>query len=189
MEREPRIHNRVRQNSQGGKVRTKFTNFIIARGQIIKAGYSKMSLLSKLTASVMCAFVLFLQVLNFSPWLHGFIEGLVDADLTTARSGRCRLDNPRAVLESGGSVLRMGHVNVPGKGVQEHIWGYDEDGRLVDVVCPDAIPTCRETRNNVFGEIVIDEDGNVKTFWNRGNPKHIDRIAGILFGQRVSGKL
>lgn len=132
---------------------------------------------------------LVLSVESSQTW-YGIVEGVTDLDLSVAQSGRCRLDNPRATIAARGTELCFGRVNVPGRGWQDHVWGYDAKGKIVDVVCPDTNAICRETRSHVFATLKLE---GMKASVVRSNDEKTDdyvkRVNGILIGLRLSHRL
>lgn len=88
---------------------------------------------------------------NLFPHTFGHLEGLLDTDLTGA--GRCRIDNPKETLKSGGSKLRIGWIKRQGKADEAHVWGLDPRGETVDLSCPMTDPQCRNRA--VFAEAKI----------------------------------
>lgn len=125
-----------------------------------------------------------------SPTFYGIVEGATDLDLTLLQSGRCRIDNPRATIAARGTELRFGQANVPGRGWQDHVWGYDSNGKIVDVVCPDSNTICRETRSNVFAKLKL-KGSKAIVVWSNGTKtdEYTKRLNGILLGQSLFGKL
>lgn len=90
-------------------------------------------------------FLLILAVTVFTPDLVARLERRFDIDLFHA--GRCRIENPRAVFATGDRTARLvaGVVSWEGK-EYGHLWGVAGNGRVIDVVCPETEPSCRDRR-------------------------------------------
>lgn len=82
------------------------------------------------------------------PLLAGRIEAVTNRDLLGI--GRCRIDNPQAVIGSGDRAARIvvGTVQRRNGTGCVHIWGVTGDGKIVDHSCSPTNPDCQQ-RNEI----------------------------------------
>lgn len=87
------------------------------------------------------------------PGLWGFLEGSVGWDMTGFAftplhgHGKCRIVNGKAGLAIPGSKIVFGVVTPAAGKNYAHLWALDADDHIVDSVCSEEHPECRNRRS------------------------------------------
>lgn len=88
-----------------------------------------------------------LELKDVSPWTWGWLEGTLEWDMTgfcfspLGGNGNCRIVNAKEAFSRPGSRIIFGELSPPGRKPYPHLWA-EEEGEIIDVVCPAAQPGC-----------------------------------------------
>jgi hypothetical protein len=86
------------------------------------------------------------------PYAWGYLEGSFNRDMTGwwfssyQGEGNCRIVNGREAFSHPGARIIFGLVYPPNEKPYPHLWALNDNGKVLDDVCPLDNPSCKQRR-------------------------------------------